>query len=272
MVRIVRSYDQPTDNYNHSPGSGKTTLLSLLTGDHPQSYTQRPPHASLTLFSHPRPRLPTVHLRTLIGTVSPELAAAFPRRSHMLVWDVVGTGFEGTFVAQGKKRVGTGMNLHGALSDEEERWRVARVWDVLRRLGPAAWKQGGATRDAPASAGDMAPSPTDRSFAERDFAELGPGERAVVLFARAVVGRAPLLLLDEPWSGMDAGMVEAVRTYLLEGESGAGGQQGWDTQAVVVVSHWESEVPWKVQDGLKVFHLEGGKGHVQGSYPGHPPI
>jgi hypothetical protein len=66
---------------------------------------------------------------------------------------------------------------------------------------------------------------------------------------------------------MDAGMVQAAQRYLLEGESGGDvsgddGQQGWTGQAVVMVSHWESEIPWSVGDGLKVFRLEGGVGHV----------
>jgi len=31
-------------------------------------------------------------------------------------------------------------------------------------------------------------------------------------------------------------------------------------QAVVVISHWEDEVPWGVDDGVKKFRLEGGEG------------
>jgi len=34
-----------------NPGSGKTTHLSVLTGDHPQSYTQRGPTSTPTLVS-----------------------------------------------------------------------------------------------------------------------------------------------------------------------------------------------------------------------------
>ncbi|KAG2050926.1 hypothetical protein BDR06DRAFT_1010868 [Suillus hirtellus] len=49
--------------------SGKTTL-SLLTGDHPQSYTQQG-DSNLELFSRPRQRIPTPLLRSLIAIVSP---------------------------------------------------------------------------------------------------------------------------------------------------------------------------------------------------------
>jgi len=60
-------------------------------------------------------------------------------------------------------------------------------------------------------------------------------------------------LLDEVWSGMDENMVRAARHYLREGGIGP-------DQAVVVISHWEEEVPWTVQDGLKIFKLENGEG------------
>jgi len=85
MMKVTDVPDRPPI------GSGKTTLLSLITGDHPQSYTQIPPKSQLTLFGLSRSRLPTPQLRSLIGVVSPELYNAFPRRSGMSVWDVVGT-------------------------------------------------------------------------------------------------------------------------------------------------------------------------------------
>ena len=207
-----------------------------------------------------------MRLHALIGTVSPELAAAFPRRSRMRVWDVIGTGFDGTFTALGRARVGVGMNMTGVLGPEEERWRISRVWEMLRRLGPRAW-----SRAAGAGGDPMPYGETERTFAAREFADLTPGERAVVLLARALVGRPPLLLLDEPWGGMDAGMVEAGRAYLREGDASdvaVGGGLGeewrweWRGQAVVVVSHWEGEVPWSACEGLRTFRLEGGVGHV----------
>jgi ABC-type molybdenum transport system ATPase subunit/photorepair protein PhrA len=64
---------------------------------------------------------------------------------------------------------------------------------------------------------------------------------------RALVGRPPLVLLDEAWSGMDDGMI-AARRYLrgdfavdTDGYGMAGIGQD---QAVVVITHWEDEVPW----------------------------
>lgn len=224
-------------------GSGKTTLLSLLTGDHPQSYTQLPPTSHLILFGRPRSRIPTPHLRSFIGLVSPELYNAFPRRAGMTVWEAIGTGFDGGFVPYGEKGVGVGLN--GQLSDEEISWRVDRMWDVLIGLRPDTWfnvhlGKGEGSRAAA------------ESFKARQFVDLSAGEQSMVLLMRALVGKPQLIFLDEVWSGMDDAMVRAARDYL---RAEIGGQQ-----AVVVISHWEDEVPWSKKDGVRRFRLAAGEG------------
>ncbi|KAF8883298.1 P-loop containing nucleoside triphosphate hydrolase protein [Infundibulicybe gibba] len=166
-------------------GSGKTTLLSLLTGDHPQSYTQ----AHLHLHGRPRGQIPTPHLHSLIGLLALVLGSC-------------------------------------PLDDAAVRWRVQRCWEVLEALGPRAWG-GDAMRR----------------------------KQRMVLLMRALVGKPPLVLLDEVWSGMDDGMVRAARDYLRNG--GVGNDQG-----VVVITHWEEEVPWGPEDGVKRFQLEDGLGNI----------
>lgn len=224
-------------------GSGKTTLLSVLTGDHPQSYTQRSPTSALTLFGAPRRAHATTYLRTRIGLVSPELYNAWPRARNMSVWEAIATGFDGGFVPLGPR--GLGIGLHGDLSETERTWRADRVWAVLRGLGPHTW---GAT--AVEAGGESV-----EAFARRPFAALPAGVQSIVLLMRALVGRPPLVLLDEVWAGMDDGMIRAARAYLR-------GDGVGDEQAVVVVSHWEDEVPWSVEDGVKRFRLEGGAGKM----------
>ncbi|QRW25325.1 TCP-1/cpn60 chaperonin family (T-complex protein 1) [Rhizoctonia solani] len=68
-------------------GSGKTTLLAMITGDHPQSYSQ--PASSLRLFSKPRRSIPTTTLQRRIGLISPEQYNAFPRRYLALVYGML---------------------------------------------------------------------------------------------------------------------------------------------------------------------------------------
>ncbi|KIJ66078.1 hypothetical protein HYDPIDRAFT_130250 [Hydnomerulius pinastri MD-312] len=227
-------------------GSGKTTLLSVVTGDHPQSYTQRG-ESHLELFSRPRQKISTPHLRSLIGVVSPELANAYPRRPQTTVWEVIGTGFDGGFVPGGKS--GVGIGLEGELTDDVRQWRINRVRDVLSGLGPSSWASDAAQRTA--SSGEL--SEVDEVFSKRDFVDLSAGEQSIVLLMRALVSRPQLVLLDEVWSGMDDGMIRAARRYLREGGVGP-------DQAVVVISHWEEEVPWTVNDGLRRFKLDGGNG------------
>ncbi|KAK0481784.1 P-loop containing nucleoside triphosphate hydrolase protein [Armillaria novae-zelandiae] len=203
---VLRDINWQIRQEGTTTGSGKTTLLSMITGDHPQSYTQLASRSShLHLFGRPRSRIPTPHLQSLIGVLSPEMFDAFPRRPGMSVWDVVGTGFDGTFVPRGKYNVGS-------------------------------------REDA-------------AKFRSRDFVELSVGEQRMVLLMRALVGRPQLVLLDEVWSGMDEGMVSAAKTYLRE-------EGVTKDQAVIVITHWEDEVPWGVQDGVKKLRLEKGHGTV----------
>ncbi|PCH35667.1 nucleoside triphosphate hydrolase protein [Wolfiporia cocos MD-104 SS10] len=227
-------------------GAGKTTLLAMLTGEHPQSFAQSD---RVRLFGRPRASWPTRDLTARIGRFSPELHRAFPRRVGMTVWDVVGTGFGGEFVPRGRLRVGVRFEDGAELERDGpvERWRVRRMWTVLEALGPRAWR--GRVRDRTLGVEE------DKEFAKRHFVDLTAGEQSMVLLMRALVGRPLLVLLDEVWAGMDDGMVQAVWRYLADGGGGL-----LETQACVVISHWEDEVPWSKQDGVRKFLLKSGEG------------
>ncbi|TFK71067.1 P-loop containing nucleoside triphosphate hydrolase protein [Pluteus cervinus] len=269
-----------------SNGSGKTTLLSILTGTHPLSFSI--PHLKLLYPNRPRKQIPTPHLAAQVSLFSPELFDAFPRRHHHRprrpsqhnnkdkwafidepvggrVWDIVGTGFDGVFVESGK--YGDGKGVQGELSDEERAWRVRRVKEVLEALGPETVQDG----PSPPNEGTvLAAQRTNASFGQEQFVSLSTAEQRIVLLMRAIVGRAPIVILDEVWSGMEEGMVRAVTQYFrrpatadIAVDSGAGGAFA-DHQAVIVVTHWEDEVPWGLEEGLKVFRLkEGGVGTVE---------
>ncbi|KZT72370.1 P-loop containing nucleoside triphosphate hydrolase protein [Daedalea quercina L-15889] len=225
-------------------GAGKTTLLAVLTGEHPQSFAQS---QKLRLLGRPRGSWPTLQLNARIGRVSPELHAAFPRRHDMTVWDVIGTGFSGEFVPRGKMRVGLTLDTAQELEPGgvQERWRIRRVWEVLEGLGPRAWT--GRSTDGEHSTSE------DIAFAKRHFIDLTTGEQSMVLLMRALVGRPPVVFLDEVWTGMDEGMVKAVWRYLADGGGGL-----LPTQACVVISHWEDEVPWTRADGVRRLLLKDG--------------
>ena len=68
-----------------------------------------------------------------------------------------------------------------------------------------------------------------------------------MLLMRALVGRPPLVLLDEAWSSIDERMITAARRYLRDCIE--------EDQAIVVIAHWEEEVPW-VGEKVKKFKLD----------------
>jgi molybdate transport system ATP-binding protein len=70
-------------------GSGKTTLLSLIQGDHPQAYVN-----DIKVFGRSRGGESVWHLKTRIGSVSPELQLHFDEDVPVL--DAVLSGFSDT--------------------------------------------------------------------------------------------------------------------------------------------------------------------------------
>ncbi|KAF9650289.1 P-loop containing nucleoside triphosphate hydrolase protein [Thelephora ganbajun] len=216
-----------------SNGSGKTTLLSLLTGDHPQSYTQRAP-SSLNLFGKSRNKWATVQLRKEIGIAGMDVLNAWPRGRKITFWEVVATGFDGGFISLGPKKVGNG------LAEEEQQKRVERVDEILRKW----WEV------QPYRAEDLG------TYSKRSFSDLPVGGQSLAIVLRALVGKPKLVLLDEAWSGMDADTVKAVHAFLRSSDALS------EDQACVVVTHWEEEVPWRKADGIKKYILQDGRGQV----------
>ncbi|KAF8311575.1 P-loop containing nucleoside triphosphate hydrolase protein [Clavulina sp. PMI_390] len=202
-------------------GSGKTTLLSTLTGEHPQSYIQ----SSLTLFSSPRRSLATAQIASRIGITSPEIFNAFPRRGGsggMTVRDVLGSGYEGTY----------SFRPRTAEQDAEIDRLLAYFSAALPQLTSSA-----------SSSSELASAVTS-AYAATPFASLPVPHQSLTLFLRALVGAKPLIILDEPLSGMDDHMVRLARQYLW-GEL-------TKQQAVVWVSHWDGEMPWRPEQVKKI--------------------
>lgn len=214
-----------------SNGSGKTTLLSLLLGLHPQSYSL--PSTSLTLFGKPRRSIPTTILKRRVGHSSPEIFASFPRNMGLSAYDAIGTGFEGVFSRR-------------SLSPEQRE----RVLGLIGRFKELL--------KGPRDGEDV----DTKVIARREFSHFTPPQQALLVFLRAVVGRPEVLVLDEPTQGMDEEIWEECRAFLKEewGEIGEDGRLRGERQAVIVVSHYEDEVPWR--DG-RVLRLEEGRAHIE---------
>ncbi|GAA5899621.1 uncharacterized protein JCM6883_005276 [Sporobolomyces salmoneus] len=175
-------------------GSGKSTLLSILLGDHPRSFTE-----DVTLFDKPRYRQATSTIQQNIGHVSPEIFNAFPRKygeQGLTAYDAIVTGFESIFSYRSPT--------------PSQRSQISSVLTSFSHplLTP--------------------------SFLSRLFASLTPGEQSLILLLRALVKRPALLVLDEPFQGMDELTIEKTKRWL----EGLGREQ-----SVVLISHFEEEIP-----------------------------
>ncbi|GAA6020281.1 hypothetical protein JCM11491_005316 [Sporobolomyces phaffii] len=176
-------------------GSGKSTLLSIILGDHPKSFTE-----SVTLFDKPRYSQATSTIQREIGHVSPEVFNAFPRKygeQGLTAFDAIVTGFESIYSYR-----------------RPTREQAARVRELVAQVAH--------------------PAVTD-AFLARTFAALTPGEQSLVLLLRAVVNKPRVVVLDEPFQGMDRDTVACVQRFLTSGLVAS--------QSVVLVSHFEEEIP-----------------------------
>ncbi|GAA5980025.1 hypothetical protein JCM10908_001503 [Rhodotorula pacifica] len=188
-------------------GSGKSTLLAIILGDHPRSFTE-----DVSLFGKPRDRQATATLQQEIGHVSPEIFNAFPRRygpDALTAYEAIATGFESVF------------SYRRATPAQSE-----TISSLLSRLGHPR----------------LTPS-----LLSQPFAALSAGDQALILLLRALVKQPPLLVLDEPFSGMDQETVALVQRYLDEELD--------PRQAVVLITHYEEEIPHSIG---RVLRLENG--------------
>jgi molybdate transport system ATP-binding protein len=82
-------------------------------------------------------------------------------------------------------------------------------------------------------------------LADRPFARLSTGEQRLVLLVRARVKRPPLLILDEPFQGLDDERIARARDWL---DANVGPEQ-----TLLFVSHYEAEIPASVTRRLRLY-------------------
>ncbi len=138
-------------------GCGKSTLVNLVTGDHPQCYSNE-----VTVMGQRRGTGETIwDIKSLIGIVSPSLHQQ--HRVGVTALSVVVSGFYDS--------VGVYQKV------EPEHLAKAKAW--LELIGMADCQK-------------------------RVFRSLSYGQQRLLLIARALVKKPPLLILDEPCQGLDA--------------------------------------------------------------------
>ena len=162
---------------------------------------------------------------------------------------------------------GTDVSVFG-----QRRGTGESIWDVKRRIGLVSpelhlYFTHPMTAHAAAATGFfdvVTPRPTTadqdaavgRLFAEfelsdvagRPFGRLSTGQQRLVLLVRALVKNPELLILDEPFQGLDRPAVEHAKAW-LDAHLGA-------DQTLVFVSHHPNEIPASVTRFLR---LDGGR-------------
>lgn len=118
--------------------------------------------------------------------------------------------------------------------------RDAALLPVRRRYSQEDWAAAGRTLRQVTGPGSVPP--------DAPFGALSEGERQQVLIARSLMGRAELILLDEPAAGLDL----AARERLVS-RIGVLAADPW-VPAVVLVTHHLEEVPGGFTHGLLLSH------------------
>ncbi len=208
----------------HGPnGAGKSTLLRTIYGDHPVAAGGRiersgiEPGVPLEAFKR-RVGFVAPHLQSLLAATRSLLAAerAQPRRASEPKDLTVSEA------VQSGRHASIGLDGPPSLADRRAAQRSLAAFD-LRALGA------------------------------RPLRELSYGQLRRVLFARAWVNRPQLLLLDEPFAGVDA---PTRRLLLRELEAIAAGGA-----AVVIATHRRQEWPRGVTHELE---LRAGRARYRG--------
>ncbi|KAJ3286018.1 hypothetical protein HDU79_006887 [Rhizoclosmatium sp. JEL0117] len=185
-------------------GSGKTTLLSILVGDHPQAYSN-----DVTLFGHRRgePGVSIWDIKEKIGFVSPEFHFHFT--SRFLRGFINGADGKPAVTVLDAVCTGFGSGDNSAQQLTKEQLDAAE--QIMRDFG--FWEK----RDI-------------------KFVDLSMGEQRMGLIMRALVKKPPLVIMDEPFQGVDEDCVEIVHKWMEREFLNS-------DQSLVFVSHHEEEMP-----------------------------
>ncbi|KAF2121580.1 ABC transporter-like protein [Lophiotrema nucula] len=220
-------------------GSGKTTFLSLVTSDHPQTYS-----APVRLFGRSRlpspgqPGITIFDIQSRMGHSSPEVHALFPK--NLTVRKSLESAWSDTPITKPKLSSDASKRIEACL-----RWFEAELNPSLK--------------DGQTASGSL-------DWANHFmFGELSFSVQRVLLFLRATIRNADIVILDEAFSGMDDLVRDKCLLFLSRGENMAltysesgprpvpregevivPGLQ--DHQALLCVSHSRQEVPGCIRE------------------------
>lgn len=234
-------------------GSGKTTLLSLITSDHPQTYSQ--PIKILgrsRLPENGQPGISIFELQSRLGHSSPEIHAFFPRQ--LSIRAALESSFAETFLARPKLDHERDLDVSAALREfkaeldpnaASAQSKPPKIADS--ELFPKLTTKG---QDNPAP---YIPDDFDVEYADQVlFRQLTTAQQRIVLFLRALIHKPDIVILDEPFSGLTASQRDKCLNFLENGQSGRPSEHVRhhglsDQQALLLISHVKEEIPDSVR-------------------------
>ncbi|CAK3923611.1 ABC transporter ATP-binding [Lecanosticta acicola] len=255
-------------------GSGKTTMLSLITSDHPQTYS-----LPIKLFGRSRlpgpgePGISLFDIQRRMGHSSPEVHAFFPKR--LTVRRTIESAWADAPLARAKLTAEADRRVDAFLRwfarelnpKQATRTTLEAMQDAFDNLGPGGSREAEAVRRRRYQAAHRVLEETtydDSDLAWADdthFAELSFSSQRLALFLRALVATPDLVILDEALSGIDDKVRDKALLFLSHGEKIARVENGVAEpsmlaqidkmsfeglspgQALLVISHAKEDVP-----------------------------
>lgn len=250
-------------------GSGKTTMLSLITSDHPQTYS-----LPIKLFGRSRlpgpgePGISLFDIQRRMGHSSPEVHAFFPknltvRRALESAWADAPMS-KPKLTAQNNQKVDAVLrwfarDLHPSYEGSTYFEQLAQHSDKtsVESTGQGIQhQQQYQTLEA-----------TDLTWAkEIRFRDLSFSSQRLILFLRALVAEPDLVILDEALSGIDERVRDKALIYLSHGEKADPESPDKESilqkagkvtfaglsadQALLVISHSPDDVPGCVRQWI----------------------
>ena len=244
-------------------GSGKTTIVSLLSSDHPQTY-------SLPIKLFGRSRLPEPgsgqspltfwDIQARVGHSSPEIHQHMPRR--LTIRQVLESAWADTFISQ--------PSLDGTAVGQVD---ATLAW-FAHELDPAFSSSGSARQPEAAEAKEA--DDTLAWASEYMFGELSFSAQRILLFLRAIIKHPDIVVLDEAFGGMDEAVRDKCMLFLAHGEAKMMQPSGAvvdnpaaasdrvrvtglsHQQALICISHVKEEVPDCVREWMCLPEADSG--------------
>ena len=271
-------------------GSGKTTMLSLITSDHPQTYS-----LPIKLFGRSRlpgpgqPGISLFDIQKRMGHSSPEVHAFFPKA--ITVRRAIQSAWADAPMAKPHLNESAKQRVDACL-----RWFVRELYPT-QQSSALETLQYQFNVEVPSSQNRLEAIEREYNQMIKDgkdlvwaddvrFAELSFSNQRLVLFLRAIVANPDLVILDEALSGIDEATRDKALLFISHGEKVAsvtGGEARESAmsrlqkvvfsglsleQALLVISHAREDVPGCLREWICLPEPGEGRAPRTGTLPG----